>query len=93
MLNSLLYIFLVDIAYILSHYLFQQQPDNTITKEFCRGRRLFLRLGRILGEANRCDSAAPFFLLSFSLDQMGFLLTGSNGTSCGVKYYITSVKL
>lgn len=24
---------------------------------------------------------------------MSFLLTGSTGTSCGVKYYITSVKL
>lgn len=50
-------------------------------------------LGKILGEANQCDLAAPFFLLLFSLYQMGFLLTPSSGTSCGVKYYITSVKL
>lgn len=93
MLNSLLCIFLIDIVCILSHYLLQQQPDNTVAKEFCRDGGLFLDLGKILGEANQCDLAAPFFLLLLSLDQMGFLLTGSNGTSCGVKYYITSVQL
>lgn len=92
MLNSLLCIFLIDTAFIISHYLFQQQPDNTTAKEFCCNGGHLLGLGKILGEANQRDLAAPFFLLLFSLDQMGFLLTGSNGTSCGVKYYITSVQ-
>lgn len=49
-------------------------------------------LGKILGEANQCDSAALFLLLLFSLYQVGFLLTLSSGTFCGVKYYITLVK-
>lgn len=92
MLSSLFRIFLIDIACILAHYLFQQQPDN-IAKEFRRDGGLFWGLGKILGEANPCDLAAPFFLLLFSLDQMSFLLTGFTGTSCGVKYYIASVKL
>lgn len=50
-----------------------------------------LDLVKILGEANQCDLAVAFFAFVL-LGPDGFL-TQSNGTSCGAKYYVTSVKL
>lgn len=93
MLISLLCIFHIDTACVISHAVFQQQPGNTTTEKFLRDGGLFLSLGKIWEETSQCDLAVPFFLLLFSLDwMMGFLLTGFTGASCGVQYYTTSVK-
>lgn len=68
MLISLLCIFHIDTACVISHAVFQQQPGNTTTEKFLRDGGLFLSLGKIWGETNQCDLAVPFFLLLFSLD-------------------------
>lgn len=53
MLTSLLCIFHIDIACVISHAVFQQQPDNTTTEKFLCDGGLFLSLGKIWGETSQ----------------------------------------